>query len=251
MSGTPGERGPGPGRVDLHCHLLPGVDDGARTEADALEMARALVDLGFTTVAPSPHARPEYAPVEVVDTRRRELEAALARERIPLTLARNAENVLDADFLSRLGTPEARLLGEGGRYVLVELPYTAPVPALLDILFRIRLKGVTPLIAHPERCLEFERKGRAADAVRAGALLQLDIGALIGRYGSTARKLAGSLLEAGLYAVAATDLHAPVGARDWVGRSLAELEGRAGERAVQQLLADHPRRLLEGAPLEV
>src|SRR5690348_15414631 len=110
-------------------------------------MARALVDLGFSTVAPSPHARPEYAPPELVEQRLSELRAALEREGIALTLGRNAENVLDEAFLRSLGTPAARMLGEG-RYVLVELPYTTPVPALLDILFRIRTKGVTPVLAH-------------------------------------------------------------------------------------------------------
>nr|WP_225937858.1 CpsB/CapC family capsule biosynthesis tyrosine phosphatase [Myxococcus sp. RHSTA-1-4] len=233
----------------MHCHLLPGVDDGARTLDDALEMARALVDLGFSTVAPSPHARPEYAPVDVVDTRRAELSAALEREHIPLSLGRNAENVLDDAFLRSLGTPAARTLGPG-RYVLVELPYTAPVPALPDILFRIRTKGIIPLLAHPERCLEFERKGRAAEAVRAGALLQLDVGALTGRYGAMAKKLARAFLDDGLYAVAATDLHAPVGARDWVGRALSELRSRGGEQAFARLMRDNPSRLLAGEPLE-
>lgn len=237
------------GWVDLHCHLLPGVDDGAKTLEDSLEMARALVDLGFSTVAPSPHARPEYAPPELVAQRLAELRAALEREGIPLTLGRNAENVLDDAFVRSLGTPAARLLGEGW-YVLVELPYTTPVPALLDILFRIRTKGVTPVLAHPERCLEFERKGRAAEAVRGGALLQLDVGALTGRYGGTAKKLAREFLEQGLYGLGATDLHAPVGARDWVGRALAELRARAGEQAFGRLMRDNPARLLAGEALE-
>ena len=238
------------GYCDLHCHLIPGVDDGARDEADALEMARALIDLGFDTVAPSPHARPEYASVEVVDAQREALRQALAREGLALRLAPNAENLLDADFVAGLGTPRARLLG-AGKAVLVELPYTSPVPALPDILFRIKLKGITPLIAHPERCLEFERKGRAAEAVRCGALLQLDVGALTGRYGSTAKRLSREFLDAGLYAVGATDLHGPTGAREWVGKALAELRHRAGEQALQRLLGETPHALVEGKALEV
>jgi protein-tyrosine phosphatase len=237
------------GFVDLHCHLLPGVDDGARTLEDALEMARALVDLGFTAVAPSPHARPEYAPPAVVEAKLVELRAALDAARIPLTLGRNAENFLDDDFVRGLGTPQARMLGPG-RYVLVEVPYTSPVPSLPDVLFRIRTRGVTPVIAHPERCLEFERKGRAAEAVRTGALLQLDVGALTGRYGPTARKLARTFLDDGLYALGATDLHGPVGAREWVGAALAELKGRAGEQAFGRLMREHPTRLLAGESLE-
>ncbi|HSP80829.1 MAG TPA: CpsB/CapC family capsule biosynthesis tyrosine phosphatase [Myxococcaceae bacterium] len=240
------------GLCDLHCHLLPGVDDGARTLEDALEMARALVELGFTTVAPSPHARPEYASHsrEVVEARLGELREALEREGVRLALGTNAENFLDEAFLRGLGTPQARLLG-AGRYVLVELPYTSPVPALTEILFRIRVKGVTPVLAHPERSLEFERKGRAAEAVRAGALLQLDVGALTGRYGGTAKKLARAFLEDGLYTLGATDLHGPVGAREWVGKALAELRSRAGERAFTRLMATAPTRMLAGESLEI
>jgi len=235
--------------VDLHCHLLPGVDDGARTEADSLEMARALVDLGFCAVAPSPHARPEYASAEVCTERRQSLEKALAAASIPLRLYSNAEHALILDgFLEGLGTPATRPVN-GGRYVLVEAPYQAPVPALPDLVFRMVRRGVIPLFAHPERCQEFERPGRAAEVVRLGGRLQLDLGALVNRYGPPARKLARSLLEEGLYAVAATDLHGPVDARVWVGKALTELEARAGAAAVQSLLSEHPERVLRGEAL--
>lgn len=237
------------GYCDLHCHLLPEVDDGARSLEDALEMARALVDLGFDTVAPSPHARPQYAPVEQVDEVRAALRVALACEGIPLRLAPNAENLLDADFMATVGTPDARTLG-AGKVVLVELPYTSPVPVLPELLFRIRLKGLIPLIAHPERCLEFERRGRAAEAVRAGALLQLDLGALNGRYGSMAKRLSHAFLDEGLYAIAATDLHGPVGAREWVGAAIDTLRSKVGDEGVTRMLATHPHRLLEGHALE-
>jgi protein-tyrosine phosphatase len=168
------------GYVDLHCHLLPGVDDGARTLDDALEMARALVDLGFDTVAVSPHARAGMAPVEVCRQRCGELDAALKAEGIPLSLRLGAENALVEDgFLEGLGTPAARPVHEGP-YVLVELPYKAPVVALPALVFRMRRRGVTPLFAHPERCLEFQRPGLAAEVVALGARLQLDLGALPG-----------------------------------------------------------------------
>jgi len=238
------------GLCDLHCHLLPGVDDGAKTLEDSLAMARALVSLGFGTVAPSPHNRPEYASRADAEARLSELRAALQSAGVPLELAVNAENFLFDDHLfEHLGTPSARTLGVGA-YLLVEAPYTAPVPALPQMVFRMKLKGVTPLIAHPERCLEFERPGRAAEAVRAGARLQLDIGALIGRYGPTAKKVARTLLDDGLYAVGATDLHSPIGAEDWVGRSLEALSKQVGEREYLALMRDRPLRLLRGETLE-
>jgi len=237
------------GYVDLHCHLLPGVDDGARTPEDALEMSRALVDLGFAAVAPSPHARPEFASAEVCTERRAALERALGEAGIALRLYSNAEHALILDgFLDGLGSKATRAINDG-RYVLVEAPYRAPVPALPDLVFRMVRRGVTPLFAHPERCQEFERPGRAAEVVRLGARLQLDLGALVNRYGPVARRLARSFLEDELYAVAATDLHGPVDARGWVAKALGELEARTGAEAVQRLLSQNPERILRGEAL--
>jgi protein-tyrosine phosphatase len=112
-------------------------------------------------------------------------------------------------------------------------------------------KGVVPLLAHPERCLELQRPGRAAEVVALGARLQLDLGALSGRYGPVARRTARALLDAGLYAVAATDLHAPAGARRWLERALSELRACAGESAVERLFRDAPARVLAGETVEM
>lgn len=233
---------------DLHCHLLHGLDDGAKTLSETLEMARLLVDLGFTALAPSPHNRPEYAPTEVALRRLEEVQGELRSAGIALELHPNAENFfLDDRLLPSLGTKEARLLG-GGPYALVEAPYAAPLPALSELIFRIKLKGVIPLIAHPERCYEFERPGRAAEAVQAGACLQLDVGALIGRYGPKAKKVAVGLLEDNLYAVAATDLHSPRSVQ-WVGKALDQLRKLAGKERFQTLMKDNPRRMLAGKAL--
>jgi len=237
------------GYVDLHCHLLPGVDDGARTPEDALEMARALLDLGFVAVAPSPHARPEFASAEVCAQRREVLEQALAHAGLTLRLYSNAEHALVLDgFLEGLGTPATRPIN-GGRYVLVEAPYTAPVPTLPELVFRMVRRGVIPLFAHPERCQEFDRPGRAAEVVRLGARLQLDLGALVNRYGPVARRRARAFLEEGLYAVAATDLHGPVDARIWLGKALAELKTRAGPHSAEALLSAHPELILRSEAL--
>jgi protein-tyrosine phosphatase len=181
--------------------------------------------------------------------RRGALEEALAAASIPLRLYVNAENALILDgFLEGLGTASSRPVN-GGRYVLVEAPYHAPVPALPDLVFRMVRRGVIPLFAHPERCQEFERPGRAAEVVRLGARLQLDLGALVNRYGPGARRLARTFLEDELYAVAATDLHGPVDARVWVGKALAELEARAGAPALLALLSEHPQKVLLGEAL--
>jgi len=230
------------GFVDLHLHLLPQIDDGARSMEDALAMARVLTSLGFTEAAPSPHNRSEYAPREVCVTRLGEVQAALDAAGIALKLHVNSENQFVDEKLLEAGRPLA-----GGPYMLIEAPYTTPLPVLPDVIFRLKLKGVTPVIAHPERCWEFEKKGRAAEAVRGGALLQLDIAALVGRYGPGAKKLARSFLDEGLYAIAASDMHSPVGADKWLSESIAALEKAVGRKGLDALLAETPAQLLRGA----
>jgi protein-tyrosine phosphatase len=236
------------GLVDLHLHLLPGVDDGAKSLDDAVGMARALKSLGFSTLAPSPHHRVEYASRsrELCAAKLEEVRAALDAQGLGITLHPNAENFfLDDELLPDAAAGRSRFLGTG-KVLLVEAPYQGPLPTLPDLVFRLKLKGVTPLIAHPERCFEFEKKGRAAELVRHGALLQLDVGALIGRYGKTPQKLARSFLDDGLYAVAATDLHSSINAQAWVGDSLAALEKAVGKAGFDALFRVRPAKLLVG-----
>ncbi|HTP52123.1 MAG TPA: CpsB/CapC family capsule biosynthesis tyrosine phosphatase, partial [Anaeromyxobacteraceae bacterium] len=102
----------------------------------------------------------------------------------------------------------------------------------------------------PERCAEFEKPGRAQESVRLGSALQLDMGALIGRYGRTAKKLAERLLGEGLYAVASTDLHGPVDAQRWITEALAALEKRAGAAEVERLCRENPGRVLAGEEIQ-
>ena len=239
------------GYVDLHCHLLWGIDDGCRSPEDAVEAARALADLGYSDAAPTPHARSDFPSRDgaLCAARFLELRALLERERVALALHAGAENFLDDAFLERLGRGEPRGYGESGRYVLVELPFVSAVPRLPDLVFRVKLKGHTPVFAHPERCAEFERPGRAEEVVRLGGLLQLDLGALLGRYGREPRRMAERLLDAGLYAIAATDLHGPSEARRWVAEAHQSLASRAGGEAAQRLLAENPRRALRGEEL--
>ncbi len=239
------------GFVDIHCHLLWGLDDGCRTAEEALAAARALESAGYAEVAPSPHARADFPAADAASCSRRLAEARqlLGREGLRLRLHPGAENFLDERFFEGLDRGEPRSIGEAGRYTLVELPFSAAVPKLPDLVFRVKLRGLTPIFAHPERCAEFARPGRAAEVVRLGAALQLDLGALVGRYGRRPRKLAEGMLERGLYAAAATDLHGPVDAERWITEALSALERRVGRSALERLCRENPRRAVSGEEL--
>jgi protein-tyrosine phosphatase len=241
-------RGHAMGYVDLHCHLLWGLDDGCETPAETLAAARLLVALGFSDAAPSPHAIAGLPSGDPARSEARRAEAAdlLAREGVALALHTNAENRLEEEFLARAAGAGRRGIGERGRWVLVETPFDTPVPALAELVFALKRKGVSPLFAHPERCAEFERPGRAAEVVRLGGALQLNLGALAGVYGRPARRFAERLVSDGLYAVAATDLHRPDGLREWLDEALGMLEKRAGAEALERMLGANPRRILAG-----
>ncbi len=239
------------GFVDLHCHLLWALDDGVETAEEAVAASRLLASLGFSDAAPSPHANLEVPSRDAASctARRAELATLLDAEQIPLRLHQNAENKLDDRFLERLDVPDRRGIGESQRWVLVELPFRGAVPTLPELIFRLRRRDVLPLVAHPERCQEFERPGRAAEVVRLGGGLQLNVGALVGLYGATARKLAEQFLEEGLYAVAATDLHRPDGADEWVPEAMDQLVQRGGVETLERLFSSNPRRILAGEEL--
>ncbi len=240
-----------PGYVDLHLHLLPGVDDGAKDMEESVAMARALVAAGYSDAAPSPHAWPEFASAQEAADKRAALQERLSSEGIALRLHAGAENRLDPDLFARIDKGDARPIA-GGRFLLVELPFQAPVPRLPDLLFRLQTKGATPLIAHPERCLEFVgNRARAKAAHDAGALFQIELASLLGGYGSAAELMAARLLDDDLVYVAATDLHHAEGALDWIPEAIQTLERRVGAPRVRELLADHPRRIIEGTAGEV
>lgn len=236
------------GFVDLHCHLLWALDDGVETAEEAVAAARLLASLGFSDAAPSPHANLDLPSGDraTCAARRAELEALLLSEQVPLRLHENAENKLDEAFFGRLEVPGRRGIGVTQRWALVELPFRSAVPSLPELVFRLRRRDVLPLFAHPERCQEFERPGRAAEVVRLGGALQLNVGALAGLYGRLTQKLAEQFLDEGLYTVAATDLHRADGAEEWVPEAMEALEKRGGDGTLERLLAVNPRKVLAG-----
>lgn len=237
------------GYVDLHCHLLWDTDDGPRTPEESLRLCRSLSAHGFTEAAPTPHAWPELPDCAGNDARRAELASLLAREGVALVLHPGAENRLDDELLSRVARKDARPLGAGA-WVLVEAPHQLPLPVMPELCFRLQVAGLKVLVAHPERCRAFHDDAALAQRlVDAGCALQLELGSLTGAYGRAAEKLARALLDQGLVAVAASDVHRPDSGERMLAAGLAALHKTVGAAAVTTLLDQNPRRILRGEPL--
>jgi protein-tyrosine phosphatase len=238
------------GYVDLHCHLLWELDDGCASSEETLEAARYLVGHGYSDAAPSPHVQERYRGGDERCCRERlgEAQRLLEEAGVALELHPGAENMFDEEFIDRARSGAWRGIGDS-RYALVEVPFLDLVPRLGDLVRAARGMGVIPLLAHPERCVEFVRPGRAEEMAREGAFFQLNLGALIGRHGRHAQSAAERFLDRGLYAVVGTDLHSPEQAESWIGDALSSLAERAGEAAVRRLCEENPRRVLAGQPL--
>ena len=129
--------------VDIHCHMLWGLDDGCRTQEETVEAARALASLGYTDVAPSPHAQARYAGGDEATSARRLAQArlALSEAGIGLRLHAGAENPLDRRYLVAATGGKWRGLGESQRYALVELPFIDAVPDMVPMLQALRAAG--------------------------------------------------------------------------------------------------------------
>ena len=234
--------------LDTHIHILPGVDDGPVDVGESVEMARVLVDLGWSGAVATPHIRPGFCDEdpEQLRSRARVFSSTLEEQGIALHVLPGAEHYLDSIVYERVLAGRSLPLGGKGSLLLIEAPITHPVPNLAEKVFAMRLKGITPVFAHPERCHVFSDLGLASYVVQAGAHLQLNLGSLAGAYGRSSRALARQLLDRGLYSVAATDLHGAKEALDMLGAWVDDLTGAVGPKLRDRLLGENPRRLLEG-----
>lgn len=197
--------------VDLHSHILPGVDDGARTRSESVEIALAAVRDGTSVMAATPHIRDDF-PTAVATMERLvlELNGILREKEIELRLLGGAEIAIprlkdfDADELRRLG------LGGNPRYLLVEFPYLGWPLSLESEIWNFRERGITLVLAHPERNPEVQvDPAGIAPFVEAGALVQLTAASVDGRLGRHNRRTAHKLIADGYAHLIASDCHWP------------------------------------------
>lgn len=239
-------------RIDLHCHYVPGVDDGVRTLDESQRLLTGLKSIGYGTVIATPHIRSG-----MFDNRRPDLERAFLElddvlggglrdgaDRLP-ERGLAAEHYLDDVFLDLLARGEV-LPYPGGKAILVEFHYDVWPRRVEKRIFELMLRGVRPVIAHPERYRELEHETEALDPLlEAGACTLLDLMSLVGKYGGRSRRTAERLLEEGAYDAACSDAHRPEDV-DLVAKAIDRLVELVGEDDAEALLERTPRALLDG-----
>lgn len=237
--------------IDLHCHLLPGIDDGPETLEQALAMARLAVDNGITEARVTPHVH-----VGRWDNDLQGIEKAVEAHRvqlalagIPLKLGYAAEVRLAYEVLPLIEDGRAPCLGalDGFKVMLIELPHShVPVGSDKFVAWLLN-RGIRPMIAHPERNKEIMRdSGRLRPFVEAGCLLQLTADAVAGEFGEICEVRAIEFLENGWVTILASDAHDTTTRPPRLAPGLEVARAILGNDAAEALVDATPRRILYG-----
>ena len=232
--------------IDLHCHILPGIDDGAADLAVSVAMARAFVADGVSVVACTPHILPGLYSNSGPEIRKAmaRLQQALDGDGIPLRLVTGADNHIVPSFVAELRSGHLLSLADT-RYVLVEPPHHIPPPRMEDLFFSLLVAGYVPILTHPERLTWIKTHYAAVQRLaRSGVWMQITAGSLAGAFGRNARYWSERMLDEGCVHILATDAH-DVDRRPpnlSLGRELAAK--RVGDLEAQNLVETRPAGVL-------
>jgi len=194
--------------TDMHSHLIPGIDDGAKEIEDSIELIRNLHELGFRKLYTTPHIMSDYFKntPENINAGLERVREAIAAEGIDMEIHAGAEYYLDDGFTKKL--ENEKLLTIGDNYLLFEISYINCPDNVEEVIFRMQVQGYKPILAHPERYPfwygDFSKYQKLKDI---GAILQVNINSLGGYYGADARRTAERLIDAGLVDLLGTDCH--------------------------------------------
>jgi protein-tyrosine phosphatase len=194
--------------IDIHSHLLPGIDDGARTIEDSLRLTRALQDFGMKQIITTPHIIQHIwdNTHEQIVANKNVTVLELQKNNVNIPFQAAAEYLMDDQFVRLFQSHD--LLTLKGNYVLVEMSYINPPIQLYSILFDLQVAGYIPVLAHPERYLFYHNNfDEYVKLKRAGCLFQLNLLSVVGYYGAEITKIAEQLLAKGMYTYVGSDVH--------------------------------------------
>ena len=250
----PSEHGNAPSRrrsplaLDLHTHILPGVDDGPATLEESIEMALIAYGDGTRTLVASPHSRDvnERSSIAVARSLVERLNRELLARSVSLEVVLGMENHLAMDTPDQVDNGRALPI-QGTRYILVELPFEFFPFYAEDALLKLRLRGLRPIVVHPERNLAVQKNPQLlANMARNGTLFQITAGSISGLLGRDPQRTSRELLQRNLAHVIASDGHAARGARAPVlSHGVAAAAEIIGDEAARRMVESVPQAILQ------
>ncbi len=194
--------------ADMHSHLIPGIDDGAKTIEESLELIKTLHGLGYSKLITTPHIMSDYYrnTPEIILSGLETVRAAVKEAGIKIELEAAAEYYVDDGFIKKL--EEEKLMTFGDNYLLIEVSYINPPDNIREIFFRAQVLGYRPILAHPERYPFWYRDvSEYQRFYDMGVLLQLNLNSLSGYYGPEAKKIGEKLIDMEIIGALGTDMH--------------------------------------------
>lgn len=194
--------------IDIHSHLLPDIDDGAKNFTDSLRLTHALQKIGITQIITTPHIIQHVweNTHEQITANRNNTVLKLKENNIDIPFQAAAEYLMDDQFVKLFQSQQLLTLKDN--YVLVEMSYINAPIQLYSILFDLQVAGYIPVLAHPERYLFYHKSFNEYEKLKkAGCLFQLNLLAVVGYYGESIAKIAEQLLQRGMYDYVGSDVH--------------------------------------------
>jgi|ERR1700733_11381973 protein-tyrosine phosphatase len=237
--------------IDIHHHLLWNLDDGASSVETSVEMARIAAEDGITHVVCTPHANGQYVyePLVIAD-KIRELQRLLDREKIALTLGHGCDFHMSYENIQDAKLDPSRFSINGFGYLLVEIPDYGVPRGLTEIFYQLQLAGLTPILTHPERNPTLQSDhARILDWLRAGVLVQVTAGSVVGRMGKHAEKMAHELLANRWVHFLATDAHNTTSRPPKMQKAFDLVAKKYGPEYARLLCVSNPLAAFMGKPL--
>jgi protein-tyrosine phosphatase len=235
--------------IDIHCHILPEMDDGPESLDETLEMCRIALDDGITTVVATPHQRDGIhhnsakAIVEKVQT----VASHLKQANIPLELLPGADVHIEVNTGEKILQGEILSINNTKRYFLLEFPAHAIPPNIDRLVFNLLLKNIIPVLTHPERILEVqENPGRIYELVSIGVLSQITAMSVTGGFGPMARKCASTLLKHNLVHIIASDAHSVDHRPPILSDAVKAVSRLLGEERAMEMVTMAPLEIIRG-----
>jgi len=234
--------------IDIHSHILPGLDDGAKTLEDSVAMVRLAAETGTTDIVATPHANLEYSyDQELVDQKIEELREACGNV---VRIYRGCDFHLHYDNIQDALANPAKYAVNQKSYLLVEFSELLIARTTDELFHRLRLAGLIPIITHPERNHLLQQRIELLEHwARAGCYLQVTALSLLGRFGKRAREFSEELMRRRLVHIVASDAHDPVHRPARLDETRDYVTRRYGARRAERLFELNPRAVIEGASI--
>ncbi len=239
--------------IDFHNHVLPGADDGSKSLEMSLNMLRNAAEQGVTDVVNTIHYQhPKMNDMAItladLENRINDLQEEVDRANIPIRLHRGAEVFYLPNLLELVTNPVATM--GNGKYMLVEFQMHQLPENYRDVLFKLVMRGVTPIIAHPERYKPVQNDlSILYDLINAGCIMQMDAGSLISSLGKSAQKAAEEILKKGLYQIIGSDAHDDRN-RNFCLVEAVEIGRSIVGNVIDKLVTENPLKVIQGNLLE-